>query len=243
MDAFETELAQQSEQGSQMWHDIRIGRFTSSQIHRLIKAGTRFMTESELAARPKKGPGSSAKLIEDPTKFSPDGHFYIEEKVAEVLTGQCEEQAYAHATAWGDTWEPFAAEYYAKKFACEFEIIAFQPFGDHAGGSPDRKIKGVKRGLEIKCPFRSKNQVNYLQMTDQNDVKSLFPDYYYQCQSNLLFMDWEVIDFCTFDPRMIREEHKLTRIEIRPNSKDQDLICSRIEMAVKEKLDILRCIG
>lgn len=243
MDAFDKALAQQSEQGSPIWYDIRAGRFTSSQIHRLIKSGTRLMTADELAARPKSGTGSSAKLTEDPNKFSPDGITYIEEKVAEVLTGQCEPSVWSHATAWGDDWEPIAAEYYAEKFKCEFEIIAFQPFGDHAGGSPDRKIKGTKRGIEIKCPHRSKNQVNYLQLGDQADVKMHHPEHYWQCIANLLFMDWEVIELVTYDPRMKEERHKLARIEIVPVAKDTDLVCAKIEAAVKEKLEILRSIN
>ncbi len=239
MDAFDKELAEASEQGSKMWLDIRAGRFTSSQMHRLIKNGDRLMTKEELSSRPKSGKGSSAKYMEDPTKFSPDGVTYIEEKVAEVLTGQCEPSVFAHATAWGDEWEPIAAEYYKEKFKCEFEIIAFQPFGDHAGGSPDRKILGSKRGIEIKCPHKSKNQVNYLQLFDQWDLKRAHPDHYWQCMANLLFMDWESIELVTYDPRMIKPDHKLSRIEIKPNSGDQDLICKKLEAAVKEKLAIL----
>lgn len=239
MDAFDLELAQASEQGSESWFDIRAGRFTSSEIHRLLKSGTRPMTAEELAKRPKSGPGSSAKLTEDPNTFSTDGYTYIDEKVAEILTGQCEVTAWSHATQWGDDWEPVAAEFYAAKFLCEFEIIAFQPFGDHAGGSPDRKIKGTKRGLEIKCPHRSKNQVNYLKLFDQYDLKRSNPDYFYQCQANLLFMDWETIDFCTYDPRMKDDKHKLSRVEITPIAAEQDLICAKLEAAVKEKLLIL----
>lgn len=242
MDDFDLALAQTAEQGSPIWHDIRAGRFTSSEIHRLIKSGTRLMTAEELKNRPKSGPGSSAKLTEDPSKFSPDGVTYIEEKVAEVLTGECEPNAWSHATAWGDDWEPVAAEYYANKFKVEFEIIAFQPFGEHAGGSPDRKIKGVKAGLEIKCPHRSKNQIGYLQLVDQWDLKRANPDYYWQCMSNLLFMDWDAIYFCGFDPRMKEEKHKLSRIVIEPVESEFDIITKKIEAAVKEKLEILHSL-
>jgi hypothetical protein len=242
MDSFDLAVSQASEQGSEVWHNIRAGRFTSSELHRLIKSGTRPMTKQELDGRPKSGPGSAAKMTEDPTKFSPDGISYIEEKVAEVLTGQVEEQAFSYATAWGNDWEPIAAEFYAERFKCEFEIIAFQPYGDHAGGSPDRKIKGKNKGLEIKCPHRSKNQVNYLQMFDQNDLKTWYPDYYWQCQSNLLFMGWDAIDFCTYDPRMIDDKHKLFVMEVTPNAKDQDLLIVKLEAAIKEKMEILRTI-
>lgn len=243
MDDFEKALAEQAEQGSQIWADIRAGRFTSSEMVRLIKNGERLMTQAELDARPKKGPGSASKWTEDPTKFSEDGMTYILEKVAEVLTGQPKETAWSHATAWGDTWEPFAAEYYARKFNVEFEIIAFKPFGDHAGGSPDRKIAGTKRGIEIKCPHESKNQVNYLQLFDQWDLKKFYPKNYWQCMSNLLFMDWEVIDHVTFDPRMKDEKHKLSKIEILPVASEFDLICVKLEAAVKEKLETLRIIN
>lgn len=243
MDDFDLALAEASEQGSPIWHDIRAGRFTSSKIYRLIKTGERLMTETELANRPKKGKGSTAKYTDDPTKFSPDGQTYIEEKVAEVLTGEAPVEFFSHATAWGDTWEPFAAEHYAKKFNVEFDIISFQPFGEHAGGSPDRKIKGSKRGVEIKCPHNSKNQVNYLLCSDQWDIKRNYPEHYWQCMSNLLFMDWEGIYLVTFDPRMKEEKHKMAVIHILPNAQDMDLICKRLEMAVKEKLEILRSIG
>lgn len=242
MDDFDIALAQSAEQGSPIWHDIRAGRFTSSEMHRLIKSGTRLMTAEELKNRPKNGPGSSAKLTEDPSKFSPDGEIYIDEKVAEVLTGECEPNAWSHATAWGDDWEPVAAQYYADKFKVEFEIIAFQPFGDHAGGSPDRKIKGQKRGLEIKCPHRSKNQVTYLKLSDQYDLKRFDPQKYWQCMSNLLFMDWDCIDLSHFDPRMKAEKHKITKLEIVPVSSEFQVIVTKIEAAVKEKLEILRSL-
>lgn len=242
MDDFEKALAEQSEQGSIIWSDARCGRFTSSEMERLIKNGERLMTQNELDARPKSGPGSKSKWIEDPTKFSPDGETYILEKVAEVLTGQPKDNAWSHAIAWGDTWEPYAAEYYAQKFNVEFEIIAFKPFGDHAGGSPDRKIKGQNRGIEIKCPHESKNQVNYLQLCDQYDLKRFYPKYYWQCMSNLLFMEWEAIDFVTFDPRMKEDKHKLVKMVIEPVNSEFDLICKKLESAVKEKLELLRII-
>lgn len=243
MDSFDLALSEQAEQGSQIWFDVRCGRFTSSEVYRLIKNGERLMTQQELDSRPKKGTGSGAKWIEDPNKFSPDGDTYILEKVAEVLTGQTKDRAWSHATAHGEEWEPFAAEFYSRKFNVEFEIIAFKPFGDHAGGSPDRKITGKNKGLEIKCPHQSKNQVNYLRLFDQWDLKRFYPEYYWQCQSNLLFMGWDAIDFVTFDPRMKEEKHKLSRMEITPISKDQDLICLKLESAVKEKLSILNTIN
>src|SRR5688572_19608510 len=161
MDAFELAISQQSEQGSPAWHNIRCGRFTSSEIFRLIKNGERLMTDVELKARPKSGPGSKARYVEDPTKFSDDGETYIYQKVAETLTGEVRETPYSHATAHGSDMEPLAAQYFIEKTGYTHEIVSFVPVGDHAGGSPDRYVNGDEI-LEIKCPFDSTNQVKYL---------------------------------------------------------------------------------
>jgi hypothetical protein len=100
----------------------------------------------------------------------------------------------------------------------------------------------VKRGLEIKCPHRSKNQVTYLKLFDQHDLKRFDAQKYWQCMSNLLFMDWECIDLAHFDPRMKEEKHKITKIEIVPVLSEFDIIVKKIEAAVKEKLEILRTV-
>jgi len=154
-DAFDEALAQASEQGSQNWIDIRAGRFTSSEIWKLMESGTREMNPAELKARPKTGKGSKSKFIEDPSCLSKTTETYIRTKVAETLTGQSVGEIFSHATAHGDAMEPYAAEEWAKRTGLEYEILSFVPWGDHAGGSPDRKIKGESRLVEFKCPFNN----------------------------------------------------------------------------------------
>lgn len=242
MDAFEIELAGASEQGSQMWVDIRAGRFTSSEMWKLMESGTREMNAAELAARPKKGKGSATKFIEDPACLSKTTETYIRTKVAETLTGQCSPNIWSHATAWGDEMEPVAAEYYAQKKGIEYEILSFVPFGDHAGGSPDRKIKGANRLLEIKCPYNSANQINYLMLTDQWDLKRNYPEHYWQCMSNMLFCGAEFCDFVTYDHRMKEDKHKLFELEIKVINEDFDRIIIKLEAAIKEKLALLNLL-
>lgn len=239
MDAFERELAEQSEQNSQNWYDIRAGRFTSSEMHRLMKSGKRPMTEPELLARPKSGAGSSAKLIDDPRVMSDDTLTYIRTKVAEVLTGQVKTKAWSHATGWGEDWEPHAAEFFAKARNLELEPIGFKAIGDHAGGTVDRVVKGTKKVVEIKCPYDSANQVGYLYLSDQFDLKRENPEYYWQCMSNLYFMETDLCYFATFDPRMKDNRHKLFVMEITPIASEFDLINIKLEVAIKEKLILL----
>lgn len=243
MDQFEQELAQASEQGSKMWTDIRAGRFTSSEMWKLMESGTREMTPAELQARPKTGKGSKSKLIEDVSCLSKTTETYIRTKVAETLTGQSTPNVFSYATAHGDEMEPFAADEWAKRNGIEYEILSFVPFGDHAGGSPDRKIKGANRLLEIKCPYNSANQINYLMLTDQWDLKRNFPDHYWQCMSNLLFTSSEFCDFVTYDHRMQNPKHQMAHIEIKVIQEDFDRIITKLEAAIKEKLQLISLLS
>lgn len=56
-----------------MNHASRSGNFTSSEIYNLVAMGKRPMTEEELAARPKKGKGSSTTQVDDTSKFTTAG--------------------------------------------------------------------------------------------------------------------------------------------------------------------------
>lgn len=240
MDAFDLALAEASEQGSQMWTDIRAGRFTASEMHRLIKSGTRPMTPAELKLLPK---GSKKKMTEDPKCLSPDTKTYIEEKVAETLTGIAKNKVFSYATQHGEDMEPIAADEFAKfRGGLEYEILSFVPYGDHAGGSPDRKIKGKNEIVEIKCPYNSANQVKYLMLTDQYDLKNDFPEYYWQCMSNILFTKADVCHFVTFDHRMKEDKHKIVHIEIKPVIEHLELIGLKLGTAIKEKEALLNLL-
>jgi len=242
MDNFDLELAQASEQGSVNWLNVRAGRFTSSEIHRLMKSGSRLMSESELKARPKSGKGSSSKFIEDSSCVSEDAKTYIMEKVAETLTGEPKNEVFSHATSWGDTWEPWAAEYFTKVTGLELEIIGFVPWGDHAGGSVDRGVVGKDEHVEIKCPYNSKNQIDYLMLTDQYDLKRDYPNHYWQVAANCLFTKKPLAHFVTFDPRMKSDKHKMVHIEVVPNEDDYQLLALKLKYAEMEKQIILNLL-
>jgi hypothetical protein len=241
-DAFDLELAQASEQGSQNWIDIRAGRFTASEFWKLVESGTREMNAAELAARPKTGKGSKSRFIEDPACLSKTTQTYIYQKVAETLTGHAAEPIFSQATTWGDTMEPIAAEYIASVRGWEYDILSFVPYGDHAGGSPDRKIKGTNEIMEIKCPYNSANQIHYLMLTDQWDLKREYPEHYWQCIANMIFTGADVCHFFTYDHRMIEDRHKLAYIEIRPVIEDYERIGIKLGSAIAEKQAILNLL-
>lgn len=230
------------DQGSPEWLNMRLGRFTSSEMFRLLTPAKRDMTAAELAARPKKGVGSKTKQILDYSVMSDGAITYIEEKVAEILTGQSIEDTYAFAKEYGKEMEPVAAEHFAKLKGLTIEPAPFIPFGEHAGGSPDRFIVGENAGLEIKCPLKSTNQVKYLQLTDQYDLLAHFPRFYWQCMSNLLFTNRDKWYFAAFCPSMIVEKHKMNVIEVLPKEEHFNVLTTKLAAAVKEKLSLLKSL-
>lgn len=227
-------------QGTDEWDEIRRGRFTSSEMHRLMGAAYRPMTEQELADRPKKGKGSSTTRIEVYGVLSDAAKTYVKQKVAEVFTGRTQQNSYAFPLVYGTDMEPEAADYFAKKTGFELEAVGFVPFGEHAGGSPDRYV-GEDEILEIKCPYSQDTQVDYLLLTDQWDLKAYNEEYYWQCQSNLFFTQKRLCHFVTYDPRY-PEKHRMTHIQIKPDMQAYDAIAGKIEAAVKEKLELIRLI-
>ena len=78
-------------------------------------------------------------------------------------------------------------------------------------------------------------------LTDHHDLKRMYPEYYWQCVSLLLFTSLDAWNFCAYDPRMISEKHKMARIKIEAAKveEDMDLVNLAIASAVKEKLSIL----
>lgn len=231
------------EQGTPEWLEMRLGRFTSSEMYKLLQPGKREMTKEELAARPKKGTGSATKLITDYSILADGARTYIEEKVAEVLSCSLEDDTYAFAKEYGKEMEPVAAEYFSKLKGLTIEPAPFIPFGEHAGGSPDRFIVEEDAGLEIKCPLKVYKQVQYLQLTDQWDLMRFSPQMYWQCMSNLLFSERSKWYFATFQPAMKVEKLKMHILEIKPVSEHFDMITKSIAAGVKEKLQLLNLIN
>lgn len=229
-------------QGSDEWDKIRCGRFTASEMHLLIDSGKREMTPEELKARPKSGTGSSAKLTVDHSKFSDAGYSYIYRKAAETLTGRIQESSYAFPLVYGKEMEIEAAEYFSKLTGLECTEVGFQPFGDHAGGSPDRFV-GDKEGLEIKSPFTSEKQIEYLMLNDVFDLKRCFPQIYWQIMANMFFTQKERWHLATYDPRFQIEKMKMMHMIIEPNLNDYDLIALKVEKAVKEKLELIKILS
>lgn len=213
-----------SDQGTDGWNQARVGRFTASEIHKL-------MTEPK------------TKEAKEAGKLSEGAMTYVQIKVAEVMTGQPKAESYAYPLVYGKELEPQAIEYFLKLNPdFRYEPAMFVPFGDHAGGSPDGYINETD-GLEVKCPFQSENMVDYLLLTDQYDLKRNHPNHYWQVMSNLLFTDKEKWHFVAYDPRMESDKHKLVHIIVKPNPEDFQKISDKLAKAVEEKLRLIQMLS
>jgi putative phage-type endonuclease len=114
------------EQRSNEWFDIRLGRFTASEIHKLMGV---------------KGLGETGKT-------------YAIEKAIEVISGGNEDEIISQDLKRGIELESLAFNKFKEIKFYEFlnvENTYFFEFGEHSGASPDGLVSDNST-LEIKCP-------------------------------------------------------------------------------------------
>lgn len=160
------------EQRSSEWFDLRKGKITSSEIHKI--------------------------LGRDP--LTDTARTYLLEKVSEVYGGVVE-PATGAALEWGTELEPLAIQVYEERTGVVVEKASFVPFSDHYGGSPDGLLlpEGI---IEVKCPHRSVNHFKHGLIDSPEKFKKTAPNYYYQCISNMICTKTKWCDFISFDPRV-----------------------------------------
>ena len=202
------------EQRSDEWYEIRRGKFTASEIHKLMGV---------------KGLGKT-------------GLTYIDEGVADMLSDDSDDEHFDNAAMrWGREWEPVAAAWYSKAFNEELEERGFVLYSKDAGCSPDRLITGKRKGIEIKCPFKRSNHLKHLKLSNAAELKVECPEYYWQVMFNILCLDYDSWDFVSFDPRY-REDLRLFALEIKRNGEDCKLLEQRLGEAIEIKNNILKTI-
>jgi len=115
------------EQGSDLWHQQRLGKLTASRI-------------ADALARTKTGWGASRYNL-------------MSNLIIERLTGQSVDSYMNDAMRWGIETEPQARDAYCFYLDCEVEQVGFidHPVIAMSGASPDGLV-GDDGLLEIKCP-------------------------------------------------------------------------------------------
>ncbi|KAA2242846.1 YqaJ viral recombinase family protein [Chitinophaga agrisoli] len=188
-------------QAVETWKAERIGKFTASDIHKLMQSGKK---KDEY--------------------FGTGALTYIYETVAEVITGEVPEVT-AKAIEWGWANEYDAILEYEKRMNVPVNYYGsgqpkFVLYNEVAGGSPDGEV-GLTTLVEVKCPYNSGNHIKFLNMETQEQLKKDNFDYYCQTQMNLLCTNRELAHFISYDPRVI--DHRL-RLAILDVKRDEELI-------------------
>ena len=184
------------------WAFFRKGFFTASEVNRLL-------------AEPK------LKADKEAGNLSEGAKTYVRERVANLLAPQ-ELQHYNANMERGNDAEPQAVMTYATKLGKSVNdddfiytsIGGFVFFSDdeyNAGGTPDIIIGETI--CEIKCPL-SKTHLEYMMITNVEDLKSAVPQYYAQMQMNMWLCDSKDGVFISFDDRYYNEAHHLHTVEV-----------------------------
>jgi putative phage-type endonuclease len=208
------------EQRTTEWLDQRKGKFTASEIHKLMGI---------------KGMGKT-------------GETYVWEKVAEEL-GATMPEISTFAMTRGTNMEPEAKQFYMKEYNCTVSDQPFliAPWCDQAGCSPDGLVveydddsfpMTVRKGLEIKCPVNPAIHLQNFTIEGNGDFKDLRPEYYWQVMMSMAVTGLKSWDFVSFYPD-IDPAFQMFRIEIMEVPADIDLLKLRINDAVIMKVQIL----
>lgn len=212
------------EQNSEEWIQHRKGKFTSSQIYRL-------MTEPKTKEAKERG------------DLSEGAKTYILECIAESIGGEIPFFENT-ATKRGHELEPMAK----KKYAFEMDIkvfgVGFIEVDSEYGGSPDGKVddNGLEGGLEIKCPYNSVHHLEHCMINDWEYFKKNHPDYYWQCVSHIKTLNVGFCDFVSYDPR-IQHSKCLHVFRLERNPLEIALMESKINKAKQVKKELIKQIG
>jgi hypothetical protein len=228
--------------GFSTWLSARLGKFTASEIHKLLKGGTRPMTEAELAAE--KASGGKRKTVD--TFFGDGALTYIHSRVAEFFTQMAVSDFNSEAMAHGNLFEKAAAVEYEKRTGFTVEYLGgenpiFLEYGDFAGGSPDALVNDDGMA-EFKCPFVSTHHIEYLLLNSPEELKKEKPDYYAQIQMNLLVSQRNWCDFVSYDSRMLDEDLQMKILRIPRDEAMIEDIKARIEAASQIMYDKIKLL-
>lgn len=195
------------------WYAARIGVFTSSECVRLLKGGTRQMTQAELEAKKAqdkidKAAGretNSRKTVD--TLFGAGALTYINEKATEIINKQAKETPVTKVMQRGLDLEPEALEYYEKATGRRMETCGLYKINSYTGGTPDgiygkRKIVGI---AEIKC-LNADNHGEIFGFSDINSIaveqlRNYDESFYAQSQMNMYVTGAKWCDFISYDNR------------------------------------------
>lgn len=209
----------ESEKKREQWLKSRLGKFTSSELGRLM-------------------------TYEDDIHVLPKGALtYIEEKALEIMTdGESVKQFSSESMERGNEKELEAISAFEQKYGLKCyatgEDQEFIQLCSYFGGTPDGLID-IDDMAEVKCPNSKTHLFRINNIRTQEDFKKHEKSYYWQIQGNLLSSGRKRCFFIDYDDRFVNTELQLFVIEIHRNETDIEKAKIRLSMAEKVKQQFL----
>lgn len=201
------------EQGSEKWHQLRIGRFTGSSCAKLIR-GKKDTREK-----------------------------YIYDKACERVLGMrsdTDENANGIHINRGKMYEDVARNAYIQYGFDIFvePVITMHGFieaGEYLGYSPDGFVqeKDEEGIIEIKVPD-SNNYFRQVLEIRKNGNKAIPQDYYIQMQFGLLICKKQWADYVLYNPKHEKTNKSLFIHRVYPDIKIQYKICNALEAGITQ---------
>lgn len=210
------------------WAVERMGKFTASEIHKLMGKGR-----------------AKAEY------FSETAKTYIKSKLAEIITQEPATMLEGMAAIeWGNSNELDAILSFEQQTGLKVEyfgkanpkFIPYEKLPDFAGGSPDGFVED-DAVIEIKCPYNSTHHITHLLIETPEDLKTEKPDYYGQLQFNMLCAGRQKGFFVSYDPRALQHHLRLHILDIPFDKEYCDELEERIQESVKMLKVYLDCIN
>lgn len=206
-----------AEQRTAEWHDIRLGKFTSSELWKLMGV-----------------PKKKGEVLTE------QGKTYVADKIAELITG-VPRFAASFAIDWGINYEPEAKEYFEKRTGIEIEECGFCQYNEIFGGSPDGLILDDSLA-EIKCPENPANHVKILTCKDVQSLRELNSEYFWQVQGNMMATGRESAYLISYDPRVKNATLRMHHILIPADKKAFAEINIKLTQAAEHMDNLLKNI-
>lgn len=206
------------------WMGFRSGRFTASRI-------------SELLADGKGKYGLSVGAVS-----------YILETIADEY-GEPKHKFLNSSMEWGKEQEPLAVYRLAehlKTSVVDPDFIytsvggfVFFDLDGYAGGTPD--VITPDFIAEIKCPD-TKTHVKYKLFVNEDNFAKELPEYYAQCQFNMLLCEKKDCLFMSYDPRMKDESAQVHYIHVVYDQEFQDKILKKLTAAKTYRAELIKLL-
>lgn len=187
-------------QRTDAWHFARVGMVTASRAKDVMT----------------KGRGG------EPSKTR---QAYIDELIAERMTGQQQGFSGNAATEWGNEQESYAVSAFEEKDGRLVQLVGFIKHSElDAGASPDGLV-GNDETIEIKCPFNTARHLRCF-------VEGVPAEHNPQIQFQLWITGRKRCNFVSFDPRVLDEKLNLFVGVVERD----DAYIAELEAAVREVL-------